>query len=181
MIIDIIIAVALIIAIFKGYQQGLIVALFSVLAFIIGIAAAMKLSTVVAGYIGKAVEVSDQWLPVISFVVVFLIVVLLIHWGAKLIQKTVQLAMLGWVNRLGGVLLFCVLYILIFSVLIFYAEQVSLIKPETKDASVTYSYIQPWGPKVIDGIGKIIPFFKGMFQDLQEFFGNVSNQIPVAK
>ena len=181
MIIDIIIAVALIIAIFKGYQQGLIVALFSVLAFIIGIAAAMKLSTVVAGYIGKAVEVSDQWLPVISFVVVFLIVVLLIHWGAKLIQKTVQLAMLGWVNRLGGVLLFCVLYILIFSVLIFYAEQVSLIKPETKDASVTYSYMQPWGPKVIDGIGKIIPFFKGMFQDLQEFFGNVSNQIPVAK
>lgn len=181
MVIDIIIAVALIFAIIKGYQQGLIVALFSVLAFIVGIAAAMKLSTLVAAYIGKAVKVSDQWLPVISFVVVFVIVVLLIRLGAKLIQKTVQLAMLGWVNRIGGILLFCVLYILIFSVLIFYAEQVSLIKPETRDASVTYSYIQPWGPKVIDGIGKIIPFFKGMFQDLQEFFGNVSNQIPVAK
>ena len=181
MVIDIIIAVALIIAIFKGYQQGLIVALFSVLAFIIGIAAAMKLSAVVAGYIGKAVEISDKWLPVISFVAVFVIVILLISWGAKLIQKTVQLAMLGWVNRIGGILLFCVLYILILSVLIFYAEQVSLIKPETRDASFTYSYIQPWGPKVIDAVGKIIPFFKGMFQDLQEFFGNVSNQIPVAK
>lgn len=180
MVIDILIAIALIFAIIKGYQQGLVVALFSVLAFIIGIAAAMKLSAIVAGYIGKSVKISDQWLPVISFIIVFLIVVLLIRWGAKLIQKTVQFAMLGWLNRLGGILLFCGLYILIFSVIIFYAEQISLIKPETIDASVSYPYIKPWGPKVIDGFGKIIPLFKGMFQDLQEFFGNVSDKIPKA-
>jgi membrane protein required for colicin V production len=179
-VIDIIIALALIFAIIKGYQQGLIVALFSFLAFIIGIAAAMKLSTLDAGSIGKTVKISDQWLPVISFIVVFLVVVLLIRWGANLIQKTVQFAMLGWLNRLGGILLFCGLYILIFSVIIFYAEQVSLIKPETIDASVSYPYIQPWGPKVIDGFGKIIPLFKDMFQDLQDFFGNVSDKIPVA-
>lgn len=181
MVIDIIIAIVLIFAVFKGYQQGLIVALFSVLAFIIGIAAAMKLSVVVAGYIGKAVKVSDQWLPVISFIVVFMIVTFLIGWGARLIQKAVQLAMLGWVNRLGGILLYCVLCVLIISVIIFYADQVSLIKPEVKNASVTYSYIQPWGSIVMDGLGKIIPFFKGMFQDLQDFFGNMSHQIPVAK
>ena len=180
MIIDIIIAIALIFAIIKGYQQGLIVAVFSVLAFIIGLAAAIKLSAVVAGYIGKAVNVSDQWLPVISFAVVFLIVVLLIRLGAKLIQKSVQFAMLGWINRLGGILLFIIIYILIFSVLIFYAEQMGLIKPETKNASVTYPYIQPWGPKVIDAFGKIIPIFKDMFNDLKEFFGNVSNRVPVA-
>lgn len=181
MVIDIIIAIVLIFAVFKGYQQGLIVALFSVLAFIIGIAAAMKLSVVVAGYIGKAVKVSDQWLPIISFIVVFMIVTFLIGWGARLIQKAVQLAMLGWVNRLGGILLYCVLCVLIISVIIFYADQVSLIKPEVKNASVTYSYIQPWGSIVMDGLGKIIPFFKGMFQDLQDFFGNMSHQIPVAK
>ena len=178
MIIDIIIAIALIIAVIKGYQQGLIVAVFSVLAFIVGLAAAIKLSAVAAGYIGKTVKISDQWLPVISFAVVFFIVVLLIRWGAKLIQKTIQFAMLGWVNRLGGILLFVVLYILIFSVLIFYAEQVSLIKPETRNASVTYPYIQPWGPKVIDGFGKIVPVFKGMFSELQEFFGHVSDKVP---
>lgn len=181
MVIDILIFVALVFAIIKGYQQGLVVALFSVLAFVIGIAAAMKLSTIVAGYIGKTVKISDQWLPVISFIIVFLIVVLLIRWGAKLIQKTVQLAMLGWLDRLGGILLFCGLYILIFSVIIFYAEQINLIQQETIDASVSYAYIQPWGPKVIDGIGNIIPLFKGMFQDLQEFFGNVSEKIPNAK
>jgi membrane protein required for colicin V production len=180
MVLDIVLAVAIILAAIKGFRQGLIIAVFSVIAFIIGLAAAMKLSVVVAGYIGKAVKISDQWLPVISFAVVFFIVVLLVRWGAGLLQKSVEFAMLGWINRLGGILLYTALFILIFSIIIFYADQVELITTETKKESVTYSYIQPWGPKLMDGLGKIIPFFKNMFHDLEEFFGSVSSQIPVA-
>ncbi len=180
MIIDVILIFLLILAIIKGFRQGLIVALFSMLAFIIGLAAAMKLSVVVAGYIGKAVKISDKWLPIISFAVVFLIVVLLVRLGAGFIQKTIELAMLGWVNRLGGILLYACLYVFIFSVLIFYADQLNFIKPETKTDSVTYSYIQPWGPKLIEGLGKIIPVFKGMFNDLEDFFDSVSKQVPPA-
>jgi membrane protein required for colicin V production len=180
MILDIIVAVILILAAIKGYRQGLIVALFSVIAFIIGLAAALKLSVVVAGYIGKAVNISDRWLPIISFAVVFLIVVLLVRLGAKFIQKSVELAMLGWLNKIGGILLYAGLYILIFSILIFYADQLGFIKPETKNESVTYAYIEPWGPKLMEGLGKIIPVFKGMFKDLEDFFDGVSKQVPPA-
>ena len=180
MILDIIIAVILILAIIKGYRQGLIVALFSVLAFIVGLAAAIKLSVVVAGYIGNAVKISDKWLPIISFAVVFLIVVLLVRLGAKFLQKSVELAMLGWLNTIGGILLYACLYILIFSILIFYADQLGFIKPETKSGSVTYEFIQPWGPKLMEGLGKIIPVFKGMFNDLEDFFDGVSKQVPPA-
>lgn len=180
MILDIIVVIILILAVIKGYRQGLIVALFSAIAFIVGLAAAMKLSVVVAGYIGQAVKISDKWLPIISFAVVFIIVVLLVRWGAALIQKSVEFAMLGWLNRIGGILLYVGLYILIFSILIFYADQLGFIKPETKEQSVIYSYIQPWGPKLMEGIGKIIPAFKGMFQDLEDFFDGVSKQVPPA-
>ena len=180
MIIDIIVVIILILAVIKGFRQGLIVALFSVIAFIIGLAAAMKLSVVAAGYIGKTVTVSDKWLPIIAFAVVFLIVVLLVRLGAKFIQKTVELAMLGWANRLGGILLYTGIYILILSVLLFFTDQMGFIKPETKTESVIYSYIQPWGPKIIDGLGKIIPVFKGMFEDLEDFFDTVSKQVPPA-
>ena len=180
MILDIIVAIILILAVIKGYRQGLIIALFSVIAFIVGLAAAMKLSVVVADYIGKAVNISDKWLPIISFAVVFLAVVLLVRWGAALIQKSVEFAMLGWLNRIGGILLYTGLYILIFSILIFYADQLGFIKPETKNESVTYTYIQPWGPKLMDGIGKIIPLFKDMFQDLEDFFDGVSKQVTPA-
>ena len=172
--------IIIIISIIKGYRKGLIIAIFSIIALIVGLAAALKLSVVVAGYIGQAVKISDKWLPIISFAVVFLIVVLLVRLGAKFIQKTVELAMLGWANRIGGILLYVGLYILIFSVLLFYADQMNFIKPETKRESVTYSYIQPWGPKLMDGLGKIIPVFKGMFQDLEDFFDNVSKEVPPA-
>ena len=181
MILDIIVVVILLIAILKGYRQGLIVALFSFIAFIIGLAAALKLSAVVADHLGKAVKVSDKWLPILSFAVVFLIVVLLVRLGARFIEKTVQLAMLGWLNRLGGILLYAGLYILIFSILLFYADQLNIIKPETKNQSVTYNYIQPWGPKLMEGLGKIVPVFKGMFQDLEDFFDSVSKRVPPAK
>ncbi len=179
MILDLVFAVVLILAIFKGYQRGLVIGLFSLVAVIIGLAAAMKLSTVVAGYIGKAVKVSEQWLPVISFAVVFFIIVLLIRLGAKAIEKTVQFAMLGWLNRLGGIILYSAIYTTVFSVLLFYAEQMKWIQPDIIQKSVTYSFIQPWGPKAINGFGSIIPLFRDMFGELEKFFEGVSKEISV--
>jgi membrane protein required for colicin V production len=177
MFIDFIFAVIIILAAVKGYQRGLIVGLFSLVAVIIGLAAAMKLSTVVAGYIGKAVKVSDEWLPVISFAVVFLIVIILIRLGARAIEGMVETVMLGWVNKLAGVLLYAIIYTLVFSVVLFYAEQVKLLQPEMIQKSVTYSFVEPWGPKVIDSLGSVIPIFKDMFGELEHFFEGVAKEM----
>ncbi len=177
MLLDIIFAVIIVLAIFKGYQRGLIVGLFSLVAVIIGLAAAMKLSTVAAGYIGKAVKISQEWLPVISFAIVFILVVLLIRLGANAIERTVEVVMLGWLNKLGGILLYAIIYTIVFSVLLFYAEQIKLIKPEIIQQSVVYSFVQPWGPKAINGVGAVIPVFKDMFGELEHFFDGVAKEI----
>ncbi|MGG9970555.1 CvpA family protein [Ferruginibacter sp. SUN002] len=175
--IDILFAILMVMAIIKGYQKGLIVALFSVAAFIIGIAAAVKLSAVVAGYLQDHTSVSGKWLPVISFAVVFLGIILLVRLGAKLVERTVQMALLGWVNRIGGILLYAVLYTIIFSILLFYAEKIHLIETNTIQSSQTYPYVKPWAPKILDGFGRVIPIFKGMFAELESFFSGVSNKI----
>lgn len=177
MILDLLFVVILVLAIFKGYQRGLIAGIFSFLAIIVGLAAAIKLSVLVARYIGETVKVSDEWLPVISFIVVFLVVVFLVRWGANMIQRTAEVAMLGWVNRLGGIILYLGLYIAVFSVLLFYADQVHLLKQETINKSVTYSFVSPWGPKVINGFGSVIPFFKDMFGELEKFFDGISHKM----
>jgi membrane protein required for colicin V production len=177
MILDLVFAVLIILAIIKGYQRGLIVGIFSFIAIIIGLAAAIKLSAVVADYIGKTVKVSDQWLPLISFAVVFFIVVLLVRLGANAIQKAAETIMLGWANRIGGMVLYIALYITIFSIILFYADQIKIIQPHTKEKSVTYSHIQAWGPKAINGVGSAVPIFKNMFTDLEEFFGGISQKI----
>jgi len=177
MILDLIFVVILILAIIKGYQRGLIVGIFSFLAIIVGLAAAIKLSAAVAGYIGESVKVPYEWLPVISFAIVFLVVVLLVRWGANVIQRAAEVAMLAWANRLGGIILYAAIYITVFNVLLFYAQQLHLIKQETIDKSLTYSFVGPWGPKAINTFAAIIPFFKGMFTELERFFDGVSQKI----
>ena len=176
MLIDTVALVLLIISVFKGFTKGFIVALFSFLAFIIGLAAALKLSTLVASYIGNAVNISQRWLPVIAFLVVFLIVALAIRLGAKMLEGVVKLAMLGWLNRLGGIILYILIYFFIFSILLFYAQQLHLLKPETIEASVSYPWIQPIAPKIMSIMGAVIPFFKDMFDQLLQFFQNVSGK-----
>ena len=175
--IDIVFLILMIVAIVKGYQKGFIIALFSIIAYIVGIAVAVKLSATAAIYLQEHTTVSSKWLPVISFAVVFLIVVLLVKIGGKLIEKTFQMAMLGWANRLLGILLYVLLYTIIFSILLFYAEKIHLVDASGIQTSKTYSYIQPWGPRVIDQFGKIIPIFKGIFTELEHFFSGVSNKI----
>ncbi len=177
MLIDIVFVILVVVAIFKGFSRGFIVAVFSLLAFIIGLAAAIKLSAVVASWLGTKVTLSEKWLPVIAFAIVLIVVVLLVRIGAKLIEKTVQLAMLGWLNRLGCIILYVILYIMIYSVVLFYAHNIGLIKQNSIDASATFSYVQPIGPKVIEGFGKIIPVFKNMFHELGQFFGGVSERV----
>lgn len=174
MILDIIFVILLVVAMVKGYQRGLIVGVFSFVAIIVGLAAAIKLSSVVANYIGKTVKISEQWLPLIAFAVIFLVVVLLVRAAAAMIEKSVQLVMLGWLNRLGGMVFYIALYVTIFSVVLFYAEHMRLIQPVTIHKSLTYPFVQPWGPKAINSFATIIPFFKNMFKDLESFFGNLS-------
>jgi membrane protein required for colicin V production len=175
MIIDIIVGILVILAIIKGLRRGLIVALFSIIAFIVGIAAAMKLSVVVAGYLDDSINISAQWWPVVSFLLVFIVVVLLVRLVANIIEKAVKWSLLGWVNKLGGVLLYVLMYLISFSVLLFFAEQIRLINKSTIDSSVTYSVVRPWGPRAIDAFGSLIPWFKDMFTELEQFFDRVAH------
>lgn len=177
MMIDLIFAALIVYALFKGYQKGMILAIFSIIAFIIGLAAAIKLSAILASYLETSVNVSARWIPFIAFILVFFVVVLLVRLGAKLIEKTFQMAMLGWLNRLGGILFYSILFTIILSIFIFYIEKLQLIKPETIQESITYTFIQPWGPYVINGFGKLIPIFKDMFTELENFFNIISNKL----
>ena len=64
MIIDIVLLILTIGAIVKGLQRGLVVAVFSLIAWIVGLAAAMKLSAVVADRLKDSVNLSARWLPI---------------------------------------------------------------------------------------------------------------------
>jgi membrane protein required for colicin V production len=177
MFIDIVFAVLLVMAAVKGYQKGFVLAVFSILAFIIGLAAALKLSTAVAAYLADSVNVSAKWLPFIAFILVFLAVVIAVRLGGRFIEKTIQFALLGWANRIAGILLYAALYTIILSIVVFYAEKMMLLQPAVIQSSLTYTFIKPAGPLVIDNMGLLIPWFQDMFTQLEVFFDTLHSKI----
>lgn len=177
MLIDIITLGILVWAVFKGISRGLLLAIFSLIAFVVGIAAALKLSAVTANYLDGTISVSSKWLPLIAFLLVFLVVVILVNKVGLLLEKTVEWAFLGWLNKAGGILFFSLLYLLVWSVLLFYLGKMNIINQEQMDKSVTYPVIAPWGPAILKWVAELVPVFKDVFEDIEKFFERLSNNI----
>ncbi|TCZ72751.1 CvpA family protein [Flaviaesturariibacter aridisoli] len=174
--IDIIVLALIVLALFKGLKKGLVLAVFSFLAFVVGLAAALKLSAVVAAYLGSSTNVSARWLPVLAFALVFVGVLLLVRLGAKLIEGALNVVLLGWANKLGGVLFYALLYGFVFSILLFWADGLHLLRDDLKKSSVTWPVLQPLAPKIIGGLGAVLPFFRHLFDELSAFFGGVAQK-----
>ena len=177
MFIDIVFAILVVLAVLKGFSRGLIVALFSFAAIIIGLAAAMKFSTAIAGWLENSTHITKQWLPFIAFILVMIGVVIVIRIVANIIQKAVEVLLMGWINKLGGVILYLALYITVYSVLLFYVTRMHLLTNATIETSKTYAFIETWGPKAVNGFSFVIPFFKDMFAELEHFFQSFAEHI----
>jgi membrane protein required for colicin V production len=177
MVIDICFLVLAVTAIYKGYNRGLIVAIFSFVAIVVGLAAALKLSAITANWLSSNTSISGSWLPFISFTITFILFVVGIRLVANILQKTVEFALMGWVNKLGGIALYVLMYTLVFSVVLFFVQSIHVLKPSMVQQSVTYTYLQPFGPWVVNGIGKVIPIFSNLFLQLQHFFDAVKTNI----
>lgn len=178
MALDILGITIVIIFFIRGYMKGIIVAAFSLLAIVLGIICALKLSGILAAYLlGKGI-ITSGWAQLISYVVLFLGVVILVRFIARLIEKSVQAVFLGLVNKLIGGLLYAFMAALVWSSLLWLCNQMHIISPETIASSKTYGYFMPIAPWVFEHIGKVLPFAKNIFTDLQHYFEGVNQHLP---
>jgi membrane protein required for colicin V production len=176
-VIDLVFYIIIVLAIIQGFRKGLLMALFSFLCLLIGLAAAVKLSAVVADNLSREPGVHSRWLPVLSFIAVFLIVALLVRFIGKLLESVIKMVMLGWLNRLGGILLYLILYTAVYSILLYYGSGMHLFSPQAESESRFYALIAPMGPKVVDWISIVIPFGRDMFDALKRFFESAGTRI----
>ncbi len=158
--IDLLFLLFMLLAVFRGLRHGLILSVLSAVAWVAGLAAAIKLSATVALLLRNSMHLSTRWLPVLAFVLVFLAVVLLIRWGAKLAEAGLDLAMMGWLNKSGGVLLYAALYTVVLSVLLFYALQVHVVSRGYRNVFDRLSIHQIMGTGRYRRIGQMHPLFQ---------------------
>lgn len=151
--IDLFLLLPLIWAAYKGFRKGLVLEIASLVSLICGIYIAVKFSGFVGGKLSNHLNVTEQWLGIIAFIITFIAVVMLIHLLGKILEKTIRLIALGFANRLGGAVFSVLKTALIISFILFLFQQLdesfSIISPETKEGSLLYTPLQKVAPNLL--------------------------------
>ena len=156
--IDLILVLLLLFAAINGFRKGLISEVASLAALILGVWGAIEFSHITTGLLTERMGVEWDNLNLISFIVTFVVIVILVHLVAGSLSKLVEAAMLGWANRITG-LVFGILktaFILSILLLIFNKidEDVHILSPETKMNSQLYDPIRKFAPSVFPFISE---------------------------
>lgn len=170
MAIDIVIGILAILALIWGYRRGLILAIFSVVATVLGILLAFKFSSLVALWLGERTSISDRWLPIVAFLSVLIGVILLVRLGAKALEGMVELAQLGLLNRLAGSLLYLLLLVGVAAMICYVAAWGKLITPALANESRFIQYVQPLFIGGFRQLSQWLPGFREAFIGLEKFF-----------
>lgn len=157
--VDIIILVALVPFLIQGIKKGFVSQLTALVSLILGIWLAIKFSPLVVGYIQPYLELTDAVLKVIAFVLVLVVVVLLLNLVGKLLEKFLKMVMLGWLDKLLGLVLALLKGAILVGLLIVLFNTLNtnfdLVPEDVLNESVLY-------PIFKDAVYTVIPYFKDM-------------------
>ena len=117
-VIDIIILVCCIPAIVSGFSKGFVSQAFSLVALVLGVWLSFKFSVVFGDWLKTYADLPGTILHVIAFAVILLIVVLLLKTIGNLVEKLIKVVMLGWLNKLLGVVFSLVKVVLVSGIVI---------------------------------------------------------------
>lgn len=168
---DIIIGIILIIFALSGLKNGIIREAFSLLAFVVGIYGAMKLSDYVGKWLGEIINVSQDWMSVISFIVVFIALALLINWLGRLLANLVESISLGFIDKIGGFLFGIAQGFLIIGVLILLLDFFGIkdvLKEETCENSKLYKSSEKVAAWIYDNKDGWMEKLNMKYEDVEE-------------
>lgn len=122
--IDLVLGILLIIAAIQGFRKGFIIEFASLAALILGIWGGIKFSDFTAGFITKYTGYTSEYLSTIAFFVTFILIIILIHTMAKMLDSVVRAILLGFLNRLAGIIFGVLKTAVILSVLLLLFDEV---------------------------------------------------------
>ena len=102
-ILDIILLICFIPALIQGIRKGFIAQAISIVSIIAGIWTSARFADVVSAWIGQFITASEQVLKLVAFSIILVIVFLVLAAVGKLLEGMFKLVMLGWLNKLLGV------------------------------------------------------------------------------
>lgn len=163
---DIIIAIILLLFGVKGFRKGLIIEVVTLLAFAVGVYGAMHFSDFTAEHLKEFMEINPKYLNTTAFVLTFILLVILVNIIGRMVTKLIQAMNLGFFNKLGGAVFGMAKGVLLCSIMVMVLNNFQLlgiVKPEVREQSKLYPYIEETVPYVYRGFDLV----KGYVNDLQ--------------
>lgn len=146
---DIILLVLFIPGAIRGLSKGLLEQVISLGGILLSVYAAYHFSQPVCNWIAQYIQVSDTVLRILGFAVLLIAVLILVMLVAKLITKAIEMASLGWINRLLGLVFSLAVSALILGLLAILFdtlnEKFELVQQSVLDDSFLYGPLKDLG------------------------------------
>lgn len=144
-LLDIIILICLILALIHGIIKGFISQAISLISIIVGVWAASHFSDLVYQWLAAHITGSEQTLKIAAFAIIFVIVIVALTLIGKLLEKVIELIMLGWLNRLLGGVFAVAKWVLVMGLIALLFNELNdtfcLVSPEELAQSQVYQTI----------------------------------------
>lgn len=169
-IFDILILVPLLFGAYKGFKDGLVLELFSFLALILAFIGGFKLLHIVMEFMREEWDINGSWLPLISFIFIFVVIIVLTNMAGKAISGVINLTFLGVLDKLGGAVLAVFKWALGISVILWVLNRFNMeIPSEWIENSLLYPYLQPMAELMWDLIEYIFPVASEFFESIRDY------------
>jgi len=122
--IDMFIIVLLVYAVYKGFTKGFIMQLTILIAILLGIFGALKLSGFTVRQLGNHIHLNPEMMYITSLGLTFALVFIGVYLAGKLTEKLIKAVELSLVNRLLGVIFSVGKIVLILGVLLSYVDRI---------------------------------------------------------
>lgn len=150
---DIILLVPLALGLVRGLMRGFVIEIASLVALVIGVYGAIHFSFLAEELIKENANLEGNTLSIAAFAVTFILIVLGIHLGARVLQKVLSLAALGLVNRIAGGVFGLMKWGIIASFVIVFLNGfgggLGIISQDLKKESILYEPIALFGPTIL--------------------------------
>lgn len=164
--IDILTGTILIIAILQGYRNGLIKAIISFFSLFIGLIVAFQFAGYVSNILKEHTKIGSQWLPFIAFLVVLIGVMILLKMITGILQQSAEWLLLGWLNKLLGMILYALIYGTILSALLYFMILLGVVEKSNMKDTYSFSYLESWWPYFMKKLSLWIPSIKSSLSSL---------------
>lgn len=151
-ILDIIIIIPLLLFAWQGYKKGFIIEVATLAALILGLYFSFYFSDYAARLLNEYFTIDEKYIAALSFIVTFIVVVIAISAIGKVLQKFIDIILLGFLNKAAGAIFGIIKGALLLSILLliinYFDTSQNLIKEEYKEKSVFYEPIADFAPQL---------------------------------